>query len=706
MNGSRQSILRLAHVLMLCLVLLLVSSCGGDDDEAAPAPGGCTTNCPIANAGSDQTVLTGTLVALDGSQSASGTAGLLTYQWALTSRPAGSAATLSGATTVRPTLTADVAGAYTAQLVVDNGSVKSHPDTVTIIADIGNLPPRAHAGPDGAAPPGRLVTLDGNGSTDPNGTPITYRWQFLTKPPASQAVLVNPTSPMPSFTPDVAGTYKLALTVSDGTLTSPPDEVEIAVTTGQIAPVANAGPDQRVTAGHLVTLTGIGSTDPNGDPLTYNWCVRSRPDGSTATLADAMTATPTFTPDIAGFYVLCLSVNDGRAGSPFDTVVIEARPPSMQGFNGPVTTILAAQDGSGDVYVFGDFTSYEGFGVAKVVRLRPNGTHHPFTLPEAIEGNVVSIALADDGSGDVYVAELVGEFSGVSHIWKINPDGTVDQGFTVGTALIEFPRFTWRDAVHNLVSAGDHSGRVYATMPVGFIAPVDFIYNGTAVRPIVRLNPDGSLDPSFLAEVGASNPVTRIVPAQDGTEDIYVIRMVRHSPSGFISDLRRLNADGTWDTAFQAPNLIAVLFGGVSLMVPVRDGSRDLFVVGTFPNFDSPTPITDAYRGLVRMNPDGTIDLSSPKPQVEPDTAPSALSPASDGSGDWLVGSDSKVQRFHPDGTITSVFRTGEISGNSIQVITPTPDSTGDLYVGGEFSSYNGVPAGNIVRIHRDGTRE
>lgn len=705
MNGQ-QSMLRFGHVLMLCLIALIASSCGGDDDDAAPAPGGCTTSCPIANAGPDQTVLVGTLVALDGSQSAPGTAGLLTYQWTLSTHPAGSAATLSGATTVRPTFTADVAGTYTAQLVVDNGNVKSNPDIVTIIADIGNLPPRAHAGPDSPALLGRLVMLDGTASSDPNGTPVTYAWQFLTKPPPSQAVLINPASPMPSFTPDVAGTYKLTLTVSDGTLTSSPDEVEIAVTTGQIAPVANAGPDQQMATGRLVTLTGAGSTDPNGDPLTYHWCVRSRPEGSTATLADAMTANPTFTPDIAGFYVLCLSVNDGQASSPFDMVVVEARPPSVHGFNGPVTQILAAQDGSGDVYVFGDFTSYQGFGVAKVVRLRPNGTLHPFTLPEAIEGNVVSIALADDGSGDVYVAELIGELSGVSHIWKVNPDGTVDQGFTVGTALIEFPRYTWRDAVHNLVSVGDHSGRVYATMPVGFIGPVDFLYNGTAVRPIVRLNPDGSLDPTFLAEVGASNPVTRIVPAQDGTGDIYVIRMVRHSPSGFISNLRRLNADGTWDTAFQAPDLIAALFGGVSLMVPVGDGSGDLFAVGTFPNFDSPTPIIDAYHGLVRMNPDGTIDLSSPKPQVEPDTAPSALSPASDGSGDWLAGSGNTVQRFKPDGTIDSVFRTGEISGNSIRVITPAPDSSGDLYVGGEFSSYNSVPAGNIVRINRDGTRE
>ena len=65
------------------------------------------------------------------------------------------------------------------------------------------------------------------------------------------------------------------------------------------APVANAGTAQNVVAGAIVTLNGSGSSDANGDPLTYSWSLTSRPAGSTATLAGATTAAPTFGADAA-----------------------------------------------------------------------------------------------------------------------------------------------------------------------------------------------------------------------------------------------------------------------------------------------------------------------------------------------------------------------------------------------------------------------
>jgi hypothetical protein len=118
------------------------------------------------------------------------------------------------------------------------------------------------------------------------------------------------------------------LTVSDGSLASAADQANITVATGNLPPVANAGPDQTVTAGQQVTLDGSRSSDPNGDALTYSWCLRGRPQGSSATLTGANTARPTFTPDVAGSYVLCLTVNDGQSGSASDSVVVEARLPS------------------------------------------------------------------------------------------------------------------------------------------------------------------------------------------------------------------------------------------------------------------------------------------------------------------------------------------------------------------------------------------
>lgn len=100
-------------------------------------------------------------------------------------------------------------------------------------------------------------------------------------------------------------------------------------TADNIAPVAEAGPDQNVKTGALVTLNGSGSSDANGDTLTYSWSFTSKPAGSTATLSSSAVSAPTFTSDMDGSYVLGLVVNDGQASSATDTVTIIAVNPAQ-----------------------------------------------------------------------------------------------------------------------------------------------------------------------------------------------------------------------------------------------------------------------------------------------------------------------------------------------------------------------------------------
>lgn len=81
------------------------------------------------------------------------------------------------------------------------------------------------------------------------------------------------------------------------------------------APLANAGQDQSAYVGNAVTLNGSGSSDPEGNPLSYDWSFSSKPDNSTAVLTNSTSASPTFTPDKLGTYIVSLTVSDGVQNS-------------------------------------------------------------------------------------------------------------------------------------------------------------------------------------------------------------------------------------------------------------------------------------------------------------------------------------------------------------------------------------------------------
>ena len=87
---------------------------------------------PVANAGPAQTVLINSTVTLTGAASTDANADKLTYKWVLTTKPTGSAASLSSATALSPTFKADVEGVFVASLIVNDGKVDSTISTVPI----------------------------------------------------------------------------------------------------------------------------------------------------------------------------------------------------------------------------------------------------------------------------------------------------------------------------------------------------------------------------------------------------------------------------------------------------------------------------------------------------------------------------------------------------------------------------------------------
>ncbi|MCL4216765.1 MAG: SUMF1/EgtB/PvdO family nonheme iron enzyme, partial [Candidatus Hydrogenedentes bacterium] len=203
---------------------------------------------------------------------------------------------------------------------------------ITIVEPcVPNDPPVADAGPDQTVDQGAMVQLDGTGSSDPNNDPLTFDWRFITFPSGTAAMLDDDTSPTPAFTADLPGTYTFELIVDDGQdhtscdsspdakglltprVPSPPDTVVIRVLPvcpPNEPPMADAGPDKTAFVNTEVSLYGGDSTDPENDPLTYQWSVESTPPGTSITLMGADSELATFSPNVTGEYVFSLIVSD------------------------------------------------------------------------------------------------------------------------------------------------------------------------------------------------------------------------------------------------------------------------------------------------------------------------------------------------------------------------------------------------------------
>ena len=119
--------------------------------------------------------------------------------------------------------------------------------------------------------------------------------------------------------------FRLRVTDDDGARGS--DTVTITVLNVNTPPVADAGADQDVPTGEEVALEGSGSSDADGDTLSFMWSFASTPGGSTTILSNANNSGPTFTPDVEGSYTIELVVNDGALDSLVDAVTITATTP-------------------------------------------------------------------------------------------------------------------------------------------------------------------------------------------------------------------------------------------------------------------------------------------------------------------------------------------------------------------------------------------
>ena len=251
---------------------------------------------PVANAGPDRNILTLQSVWLDGSASSDPEGEALTYVW--------SVGGLQIATGPNPTVGPFDAGVHTIILTVTDGHGASASDET--IVTVSNRAPVANAGSDQTVNHVQAVTLDGSGSTDPEGAALTYAWSI--------GGVQIATGPNPTVGPFAVGAHTVTLTVTDDHGATATDSVVITVINE--APVANAGPNQTVTfkgRNASVTVDGSASTDPEGGVLSYLWTLDGQVVGTSAVVQIDLTT---------GNYSFTLKVTDDHGATASDNLVV------------------------------------------------------------------------------------------------------------------------------------------------------------------------------------------------------------------------------------------------------------------------------------------------------------------------------------------------------------------------------------------------
>ena len=196
---------------------------------------------PVADAGSDQSVILPLLADLIGSASSDPDGDDLTHHWSILAQPLGSSASIADAGAENTTLSMDVRGTYVVQLVVTDAELSSTPDTLRLDA-LSNQLPVAVAGVGEEVLLPAVANLDGRASHDGDGDPLTYRWNVVEQPAGSSPSIADASSVATTLSMDQVGSYRVQLIVSDATGDSAPDSVSFVATTNHV-PVADAGAD-------------------------------------------------------------------------------------------------------------------------------------------------------------------------------------------------------------------------------------------------------------------------------------------------------------------------------------------------------------------------------------------------------------------------------------------------------------------------------
>ncbi|MDJ0805370.1 MAG: PKD domain-containing protein [Gammaproteobacteria bacterium] len=249
---------------------------------------------PTADSAGPYTASVGEPINFDGSGSSDPDGSIVSYLWTF-----GDGASAS---TESPTHTYTAAGTYPVTLTVtdDDNARDSASTSATIIAVDTSTPPIADAGGPYSGTVDNPVTFNGTGSTDPDGGAIVrYDWNF-----GDGSATLADAGATPSHVYTATGSYTVILTVTDDEGVTDSDTATASIGTGDLPPIADAGGPYTADIGETVTFDATGSTDPDGNIVSYDWEF-----GDGTVLIDAG-ATPNHTYSTAGTFNVILTVWD------------------------------------------------------------------------------------------------------------------------------------------------------------------------------------------------------------------------------------------------------------------------------------------------------------------------------------------------------------------------------------------------------------
>jgi len=303
-----------------------------------------------------------------------------------------------------------------------------------------------------------------------------------------------------------------------------------------------------------------------------------------------------------------------------------------------------------------------------VVRLNADGTTDANFNALGVANNTV-YTMAQQPDGKVIIG---GGFTSIgsirrNRIARLNANGTLDTTFDAGVGP-------------------DNEVDYIALQPDGKMIIVGyFSYFNGEYRSAARLNPDGSLDPSFTFTDGTF--VKKIIVQPDGK-----ILMVG-------SVIRRLNPDGTFDNTF-VRNASPVNAREATLLPDGR-----MLISGAFSQIDGQT-----IYNVARLMPDGSLDPTF-STGTGPDKSVAAVAAQADGkviiAGYFRAYNNAPVSapviRLNVDGSLDTTFNAPATASSTDNMTAMAVQPDGHVIVSGYFNIFAGsVYRGNFARLRGD----